>query len=77
MFHDPFPGHVEQGAAIPEFVEFAVDIFRFDQDDVAIIFGVVGLARRGVGRDELLDEFRDGGVCGVIGGELSSGLRWI
>ena len=37
-------------------------VFRFDQDDVAVVLGVVSAAGRTVGRDELLDEFLDGGI---------------
>jgi hypothetical protein len=40
------------------------------QDDVAVVFGVVSATGRAVGRDELLDEFLDGGIRGIIGGEL-------
>jgi hypothetical protein len=41
---ESFPGDVEQSSAVPEFVENAIDVFRFDQDDVAVVFGVVSAA---------------------------------
>ena len=41
-------------------------VFRFDQDDVTVVFGVVRAAGWAVGRDELLDEFLDDGVAGVM-----------
>ena len=69
--HDPFPGNVQKGASVPELIQGAIDVAFLDQDDVAVIFGVVSPTGRTVGRDELIDEFLDGGVGGVVGRELA------
>ena len=56
--------------AVPDLVKGAVHVVLLDQDDVAVVLPVVGLAGRGVGRDEAVDEFPDGGEGGVLGFEL-------
>ena len=47
-----------------------------DEDDIAVVLGVVKAAGWAVGRDELLDEFPDGGVCVMVVGELVEGFGW-
>ena len=56
-----------QGAAVPDLVEISINVGFLDEDDVAVVLPIVGLA---VGRDEAVDEFLDGGKCGVIGREF-------
>ena len=49
---------------------FSVQINRH----VTIVLGVVSPTGWAVGRDELIDEFLDGGVCRVVFGELAEVL---
>jgi hypothetical protein len=56
--------------AVPDLVVCSIHIAFLDQDDVAVVLVVVGLVRRCVCRDEAVDEFLDGGICGVRLGEL-------
>ena len=46
-------------------------IALLDQDDVAVVVGVVGFTRRCVFGDEPVDEVLDGGICGMVFGELA------
>ena len=42
--HDPFPIDVKQGSSVPDLVEGSVAVGFIDQDDVADVFMVVGIA---------------------------------
>ena len=70
LLRDAFPVDVQQGAAVPDLVEFPVDVALLDQDRVSIPVGVVGMTLPGVVGDEPLDEVFDGGICGIGGREF-------
>ena len=50
-----FPADVGEAATIPELIQVATHIARFDQDDVAVIVGVAGVFIAGIGIDQLID----------------------
>ena len=68
--HDPLPVDVQQGAPVPDLVEVSIDVGFLDEDDVAVVLPVVGLAGRCVCGDESLDEFLDSGMGGVGWGKF-------
>lgn len=68
-----FPADVGEAATIPELIQVATHIARFDQDDVAVIVGVAGVFIAGIGIDQLIDLCpNDGmdGMGGMVEGEL-------
>jgi hypothetical protein len=44
LFHDSLPVNLQQGAAVPDLVEGSIHVGFLDENDVAVVFMVVGLA---------------------------------
>ena len=57
-------------AVVPGFVQDTVGVFGLNEDDVAVPVGVVGMVLPGVGADQVLDQFLDDVMGGMVCGDV-------